>query len=111
MPARFRLNKVGVGLLLKSEMIEAEMVRRAEKIRARAIAIAPLGPADDPHIGLYKDSFEVSSTRAGGRNRDRAVAYVTNTAPYARWVEYGNGKPGAVAHHVLLRAALYGGRD
>jgi hypothetical protein len=106
MAARFRPNRRGVGLLLRSPMVEAEMRRRAVLVKATAIALAPTGtPPGDRHPGLYRRSFRVTSTRAGGRRRDRAVAYVTNVAPYARWVEYGNGTPDAPAHHTLLRAA------
>jgi hypothetical protein len=103
------LKRKGVGELLRSEMIEAEMLRRANVIKAVAEGIAPVyeGPRD-PHPGLYKASVQVTSTRRGGRKRDRATATVRNTAYYARWVEYGTEK--VPAHHVMLRAALAGGR-
>ena len=105
---RFRLNTRGVGELLRSPMIEAEMLRRAEAIRDAAVAISPVGTAAwDPHPGLYKTSWTVTSTRTGGRRRDRATATVTNSAPYARWVEYGTER--VPAHHVLLRATLTAG--
>lgn len=108
MPARFKMSKVGVGKLLRSPMVEAEMKRRAEVIKSVAESIAPVGGPGDPHSGTYKDSFEVTSTRRGGRNRDRATATVRNTAPWARWVEYGTER--VPAHHVLLRAAQAAGR-
>lgn len=108
MAARFKLKPKGVGELLRSEMIRAEMVRRAETIRSTAVALSPVGGAQDPHPGHYKASWEVDSTSRGGRRRDRAVAYVRNTAYYARWVEYGTER--VLAHHVLLRAAQSGGR-
>jgi hypothetical protein len=109
MAARFRLNRKGVGQLLRSEMIETEMLRRADRIKTVAESIAPVyaGPRD-PSPGLYQRSFETSSTRRGGRRRDRAVAYVRNTAPYARWVEYGTER--VPAHHVMLRATQAAGR-
>lgn len=108
-PARFRMKRKGVGQLLRSPMIEAEMRRRAGVIRDTAVAISPVGDtARDPHPGLYKSSWHTSSHRRGGRSRDRAVAVVWNSAPYARWVEYGTER--APAHHVLLRAATVGGR-
>ena len=108
MAARFRGSRRGVGELLRSEMIEVEMVRRGELIKAAAESTAPVGvPPGDPHPGLYKASVVVTSTRRGGRRRDRAVAYVTNTAYYARWVEYGTER--VPAHHVMLRAAQAGG--
>jgi hypothetical protein len=106
--ARFKMSKKGVGQLLCSPMIEAEMLRRANAIRSAAEGIAPVGGAGDRHPGEYKASFHVSSTSRGGRRRDRAIATVSNSAYYARWVEYGTEK--VPAHHVLLRAALAGGR-
>lgn len=108
--ARFRLNHRGVGELLRSPMIEAEMLRRARRIASVAEGLSPVGDAArDPHPGLYKGSWRVTSTRRGGRRRDRAVAVVWNSAPYARWVEYGTEeRPG---RHVLLRAAMEGGAD
>ncbi|WP_406418437.1 HK97 gp10 family phage protein [Streptomyces sp. NBC_01614] len=107
MAARFKLKPKGVGQLLKSEMIRADLVRRAEDIRAAAVALSPVGGSGDPHPGQYKGSWEVDSTRRGGRRRDRAVAYVRNGMYYARWVEYGTER--VPAHHVLLRAAAAGG--
>lgn len=109
MPAQFKMSKKRVGQLLRSDMVRAEMVRRAEVIRGVAVSIAPVYVGtwkSDP--GHYKASFEVSSTVRGGRRKDRATATVTNTAYYARWVEYGTEK--VPAHHVLLRAAQAGGR-
>jgi hypothetical protein len=107
MAARFRLNRKGVGRLLRSEMIRADLVRRAENIKAMAVAISPVGATRDPHPGQYKGAWEVDSTLRGGRRRDRAVAYVRNGTYYARWVEYGTER--VPAHHVLLRAAASGG--
>ncbi len=107
MAAKFKMSRKGVGQLLKSPEIEAEMLRRAELIKNVAQTIAPVGGPGDPHSGNYKDSFKATSTRRGGRRRDRAVATVTNTSYYARWVEYGTER--VHAHHVLLRAARAGG--
>lgn len=107
MAARFKMKRKGVGQLLRSEMIRADLVRRAENIKATAVAISPVGGSGDPHAGQYKGSWEVSSTRRGGRRRDRAVANVHNPTYYARWVEYGTER--VPAHHVLLRAAASGG--
>lgn len=107
MAARFKMSRRGVGQLLKSPEIEAEMLRRAELIKSVAEAIAPVGGPGDPHSGAYRAAFQTSSTRRGGRRRDRAVAKVSNTSYYARWVEYGTER--VHAHHVLLRAARAGG--
>lgn len=107
MPARFKMSKKGVGELLRSRMIQADMLVRAERIEAAAQGIAPVGGPSDPHSGTYKSSFYVTTTTRGGRRRDRATATVGNRAYYARWVEYGTEK--VPAHHVLLRAAQAGG--
>ena len=107
MAARFRMKKRGVGQLLKSRMIQADMLYRAERIADAAGGIAPVGGPSDPHPGHYKSSFVVTTTARGGRRKDRATATVTNTAYYARWVEYGTER--VPAHHVLLRAAAAGG--
>ncbi|MEU6990403.1 HK97 gp10 family phage protein [Streptomyces sp. NPDC046465] len=109
MAARFKMSHKGVGELLRSEMVRAEMVRRAELIKSVAESIAPVGGAGDPHPGHYKESFRVSSRLRGGRRKNRATATVRNTSYYARWVEYGTEK--VPAHHVLLRAAQIGGRN
>lgn len=107
--ARFKMSRKGVGQLLRSDMVEAEMLRRADVIKGVAVGISPVGQAAwDPHPGLYRDSWHSTSHKRGGRNRDRAVAVVWNSAPYARWVEYGTER--VHAHHVLLRAAQIGGR-
>ncbi|MFE9777697.1 HK97 gp10 family phage protein [Streptomyces sp. NPDC005775] len=109
MPAKFKMSKKGVGQLLRSDMVRAEMVRRAEVIRGVAVTIAPVYTGTwKATPGQYKASFEVTSTSRGGRRKDRATATVTNTAYYARWVEYGTEK--VPAHHVMLRAAQAGGR-
>jgi hypothetical protein len=107
MAARFRLKSRGVGELLRSEMVRADLVRRAENIKAMAVTISPVGGSGDPNPGRYKGAWEADSTRRGGRRRDRAVAYVRNPTYYARWVEYGTER--VPAHHVLLRAAAAGG--
>lgn len=107
MPAKFKMSNKGVGQLLKSRMIQADMLYRAEAIEAAAVAIAPVGGASDPHPGHYKASFVVTTTARGGRRKDRATATVTNAAYYARFVEYGTER--VPAHHVLLRAAQAGG--
>lgn len=107
MAARFKMSRKGVGQLLRSEMIRADMVRRAHEIEASAVALSPVGGVGDPHPGQYRSSWGVTSTKRGGRRRDRATATVRNSAYYARWVEYGTER--VAAHHVALRAAAAGG--
>jgi hypothetical protein len=107
MAARVKLKRKGVGQMLRSPAMQAEMERRAEVIKSVAVAISPVyrGPTG----GHYKASWTATSTKRGGRNRDRAVGYVRNNSYYARWVEYGTER--VPAHHVLLRAAQTGGRN
>jgi hypothetical protein len=110
MAARFKLRPRGVWALLNSPMIEAELLRRAELIKGAAVAISPVGDAAmDSHSGHYKESWDATVKRKGvGRsNKKRPVGVVSNSAYYARWVEYGTEK--VPAHHVLLRAARAGG--
>lgn len=101
--ASFNASYRGIGEMIRSIEMEAEMVRRAEKIKARAEAIAPVGkPPDDKHPGRYKASFHVSSTKRGGVHHDRAEATVTNDSPEAFYVEYGSKK--TPRYHTLLIA-------
>jgi hypothetical protein len=81
--ASFRASYSGIGELLRSPEIEAEMVRRAEKVKAQAEATAPVDS------GEYKASFEVHSSRRGGSKKDRASAVVENNDDAAFFVEYG----------------------
>ncbi|MFF1341137.1 HK97 gp10 family phage protein [Streptomyces sp. NPDC058290] len=110
MAARFKMSNRGVGQLLNSPMITAEMLRRAEVIKGVAESISPVGGPGDPHPGQYKLSWYAKVERkAVGRSRKkRPVGVVGNKAYYARWVEFGTEK--VHAHHVLLRAAQVGGR-
>lgn len=108
MAARFKMDRKGVGEMLRMPGMQAEMLRRANVIKGIGVATSPVDE-NSPRPGHYKGSWETDSTSRGGRRRDRAVGYVRNTAHYARWVEYGTEK--VPAHHVLLRAAQLGGRD
>ncbi|MFC9268911.1 HK97 gp10 family phage protein [Streptomyces zhihengii] len=111
MAARFKVSRKGVGELLRSRMIQSDMLYRAERIAAAGEGMAPVytGPWTDHPAGQYKASFVVTTTRRGGRRKNRATATVTNTSYYARWVEYGTER--VPAHHVMLRAAAAGGGD
>lgn len=98
----------GFGELLRGPEIRALLVEKAQLCKDAAEAIAPRGddndwltdPVPGPHPGLYRESFSVDDgvmeAMGGGRV---GFARVTNSAPYAVAVEYGNGK--AQAHHVL----------
>lgn len=109
--AKFKLDKKGVGQLLKSDGMKAAMEHRAKRIAQRARQIAPVGDeADDPHPGEYRDNITVSSTTEGGAKKDRAAATVTAGADHSRFVEYQPDKDG-VAHHTMYRAAVETGPD
>jgi hypothetical protein len=101
MTANFEGDYRGIGEMLCSEEMQAEMHRRADKIAVAAEADAPVGPASDPHRGRYKASFTVGSGVQEGKTR-RAYGRVTNDAPEAIYVEYGNKNTDA--HHTLGRA-------
>jgi hypothetical protein len=107
--ADYKPNHSGLGELLRGAELQAEMRRRADRIKEAAEASAPVGPASDPHRGQYKASFEVDSgvMRDVQGNR-RAYGRVTNTTDYAVAVEYGSGgrsvAPTQGAHHTLTRA-------
>jgi hypothetical protein len=105
----------GVGAMLRSAFLEADMRSRASRVADIGRATAPVyhGAGEDPHRGRYKDSFEVTSTRAW--HTHRCAGIVTNTAPEAAEVEWGvkhvdargniTVQPG---HHTLLRALMAG---
>lgn len=76
-------------LVLCAPWMVDEMKRRADAVADIARAEAPVGPEGDPHRGLYRDSFEVTSG-IQERGTRRAYGEVANTAPYAIDVEYGN---------------------
>lgn len=108
MAAKFKVKRKGIGEMLRMPGMQAEMLRRADVIKGIAVGISPVDE-NSPDPGHYKALWETDSTSRGGRRRDRAVAYVRNTAYYARWVEYGTER--VPAHHVLLRASQMGGRN
>lgn len=93
---RFRASYGGIGKMIRSPQMQAEMRRRAEKVKAAAEAASPI------ESGEYKGSFRVTSGARGGLKKDRAYGRVTNTSSHAFYVEYGNSK--VSAHHTLRRA-------
>lgn len=108
--ARYKPKQRGVGQLLNSPQVAAEMLRRAEVIRSVAVDLSPVGGPGDPHPGQYKASWQARVERrpVGRARKKRPVGIVRNTSYYARWPEYGTEKyPG---QHVLLRAAQAGNR-
>lgn len=107
--SRYKASYSGIGQLLRSDFIMADMVARAERVKALAEALAPVDTGSG-HPGRYKASFSVSASTSGrrgqfagpllpGQSRSslggsrsrRARASVTNSAPESIWVEYGRG--------------------
>lgn len=96
------LSYEGIGQLLRSPEMLAEMERRARKVKDRCIETAPVGGRKDPHRGRYKDSFSVYTEPLGGIHKDRAEAGVINDSPEALYVEYGNR--GAEPYRTMFHA-------
>lgn len=107
--SKFTGSYSGIGQLLCADFIEADMLRHAERVKAVAEASAPVAKSPkDRHRGRYKASFSVSSgIREGKRNR-RACGRVVNTAPEARFVEFGAK---GVPRYRTLGNALISARD
>lgn len=102
----------GVGEMLRSDFMQAEMGRRAQAVMDQAIATAPVytGTGRDPHRGRYKDSFSMHTTDHGGWKGDRAAGVVTNSSEEAVFVEYSSTHPTEdgvrvqQGHHTMLNA-------
>lgn len=92
--------------MLRAPFMEEAMRRRAELIRIRATAIAPVGSRSDGDRtpGSYKASFHIRSHSHGGATKDRAEAILYNNDPAAVWVEFGHR--GREPYGVLKRAAF-----
>jgi len=93
----------GFGRFLNSDMLKRAVEDVAHEIEIHAIAIAPVGPPNDPHAGRYKASFVTRSHTHGGAKHDRVEAIVSNVSPEAQFVEFGT--EGREPYHTLLRAA------
>lgn len=76
--------------VLCADWMVADMERRANNVADLARATAPVGPEGDPHRGLYKESFVVSSGIQNEKTR-RAYGEVRNDVRYAAALEYGDG--------------------
>lgn len=106
-PAKFTADYEGIGAMLRSDFMESEMRRRAEKVAMRARDTAPVGDTEnDPHAGRYKESFRVSSGVQHFQT-SRAYGEVSNDAPEARIVEWGDSNTDA--YHTLLAALAAAG--
>lgn len=106
MGSKITFSYQGIGdEILRAGWMVAEMEARAQEVMAYAVATAPVysGPYPDYHRGRYRNSFSVSSTAHGGYKGDRAAGIVTNNAPEALVVEFGNRNQ---RPHGTLRNAL-----
>jgi hypothetical protein len=90
--------------VLRSEWMQAEMLRRAEAVKAAAEGDAPVGdPKKDPHSGRYKASFRAEAgIRKPSQGSRRAVGRVINDSPEAPAVEFGTRNN--EARHVMTSA-------
>jgi hypothetical protein len=84
----FELDYEGLGKLLRGTEMRAMLATKAEAVKVRAEAMAPVDKTG-PHPGRYKASFKVETGIHEGKTR-RAYARVINTAPEAILVEYGS---------------------
>jgi hypothetical protein len=105
----FEASYHGIGEMIRSEFMLAEMARRGSNIFAVAVATAPVGHLPrDMHAGRYKASFGMELNRRGGIHNDRAEAKVTNDAFEAIFVEYGHEGDNE-PYHTLFHAMMIGG--
>lgn len=107
---KFNPSYRGIGEMLKSPEMVKEMESRAKRVKAAAEASAPIYlSAKDP--GQYKRSFVVDSGVRKDKNGSGSRAYgrVTNTAPYAIFVEYGSTT--TPKHRTLYNALHEGAKD
>ncbi len=94
--AKYSSDYRGVGEMLRSPGMVADMGRRAELMRPVAVAASPVD------TGRYVSSFETSS----GVDGERAYGQLANTAPYAIDVEFGTSDTPAFAPlRVAMQAA------
>lgn len=96
----FRSDYGGIGDMLTSDFMKADMLARAERIKATAEATSP------KETGEYASSFH-ASVKIQHHETARAAGVVTNTSEHAFYVEYG-GK-GTPKYHTLLNAAMAAG--
>lgn len=104
MSGTFKMDPVGIGEMLRSAEMQAEMHRHADRGKEFAEATAPIDPTstDGPH---YKELFRVEDHP----KEDRARASLVNDDPAALWIEFGTSD--TPAHHTLTRALDIMGAD
>src|SRR3569832_3015775 len=91
MAARFKMSSRGVGQLLNSPMVTAELLRRAEAVKGVAEALSPVGGPGDIHPGQYKRSWYVKLERkaVGRSGKKRPVGVVGFLVFFVCWVVFG----------------------
>ena len=103
MSVHFNPDHRGVERMLNATFMREAMLRIAEEIKFRAIAIAPVD-VRDKHPGRYKASFHTRVHSHGGARHDRAEAIVWNDSPEALYVEWGHH--GREPYHFLAIASF-----
>lgn len=93
---KFKPRRAGIGEMLRSPEMVAEMLRRAEKARTLAEVIAPR------HTGHYSTSFTASAVKRGGIHHDRACGILRNTDLAALQIEFGTKD--TPAHRTMITA-------
>lgn len=95
--SRFEPDVRGIGQMMSRQDMRMAMKVNIEAVKAIAISSSPVGDRrkeGDESKPRYVDSFEVDTgiqqgkPKAGYPNR-RAFGRLTNTAPHAKFVEYG----------------------
>ena len=104
--ARFDADFSGIGDMLCSPEMQADMRARAERVAARAQATAPYD-ADSKDGTHYRDAFSVESGVTAGKSR-RAYGSVTNDDGAAFQIEHGTKK---TPKHRTLGRALDAAKD
>jgi len=104
--ASYNADYHGIGEMLCSPEMQADMKARAEKVKARAEAIAPFDPKakDGTH---YRDAFSVESGVQEGKTR-RAFGRVLNDDSAAFYIEHGTRD---TPKHRVLGKALDAAKD
>jgi hypothetical protein len=97
---KFVPRRAGVGELLRSPAMVAEMLRRVEKAKALAEVIAPR------QSGNYGKSFKATAVKRGGINKDRACGRLTNVDLASLQIEFGTKDTPA---HRTMTIAMFAG--
>jgi hypothetical protein len=100
---KFKPRSAGIGEMLRSPMMVAEMLRRAQQAKAVAEVIAPR------RTGKYAKSFRASAVKRGGIHKDRACGRLTNRDPAAYQIEVGTKD--TPAHRTMITAMFSGMAD